>query len=176
MKGISRRRQAPLRAAPLSAWWRSLHWVLLAAPSPPSRGRLAPHPSGRRAVLHAFLGQLTVFREVSIWRPPVGDDASIFSAAEARAARVINSLQAMPPVMCHENELLYVLVFHPEGHLEPLYRFQGWGCAGSADHPGRYRPASLEDRSCSLLKVVGSLAPASAIGTRDVVGLCTRNR
>ncbi len=124
----------------------------------------------------AFLGQLTVFREVSIWRPPSGSMTIALSpAAVDRLARVINSLQAMPPVMCHENELLYVLVFHPAGHREPLYRLQGWGCAGEVQttldgtvlHP-------LQDRSCSLLKAVGSLAPASAIGTRDVVGLCGR--
>lgn len=95
--------------------------------------------------------------------------------AEDRAARVINSLRAVPPVMCHENELLYVLVFHPKGRRNPLYQFQGWGCAGEVQvtldgailHP-------LEDRFCSLLEVVGSLAPASARGTRNVAGLCAR--
>ena len=97
--------------------------------------------------------------------------------AEARAARVINSLQAMPSGMCHENELLYILAFHPKGRLEPLYQFQGWGCAGEVQVTldGTVLPP-LEDRSCSLLEVVGSLAPASARGTREVAGLCTRNR
>lgn len=123
-----------------------------------------------------FLGQLTVFREQSIWRLSTGPmTVSLSPAVVDRLARVINSLQAMPRVMCHENELLYVLAFHPEGHYEPLYRFQGWGCDGEVQVTldGTVL-LPLEDRSCSLLKAVASLAPTSARGTHDVAGLCVR--
>ena len=63
--------------------------------------------------------------------------------------------------MCHESVLLYVFAFHPRHHLKPLYEFQGWGCTGEVRVTLNGSTLSpLEDRSCSLLAMAGSLAPA----------------
>jgi hypothetical protein len=81
----------------------------------------------------------------------------------------------MAAVMCHENELLYVLAFYPRGLHEPLFQFQGWGCAGEVQVTLDGSPLSpVQGRSCSLLKLVRTLAPASASGTRDAAEGCSR--
>jgi hypothetical protein len=134
----------------------------------------------RRAVEHVpkgFVGQLTAFKDVSVTvgPSPGGATVGLSSVAAARVAGIVNSLPATAPVMCHENELLYVLDFFPGGLRRPLYEFQGWGCVGEVQVTvdGTALPA-LQDRSCSLLEAVRSLAPASARGTRDVAAECSR--
>jgi len=124
-----------------------------------------------------FAGRLTVFKHVSVVTGPSPGPVTVALSitAEARIAGIANSLPAMAPVMCHENELLYVLAFHPKRRRTPLYQLQGWGCAGQVQVTvdGTALPP-LEDRSCSLLQAVAVLAPRSASGTRGVAGLCSR--
>jgi hypothetical protein len=65
-------------------------------------------------VPRGFLGRLTVFKHVSVTNSSSGPVVvALSSTAAARVAAVINSLSTITPVFCHENELLYVLAFHP---------------------------------------------------------------
>jgi hypothetical protein len=125
-------------------------------------------------VPQGFLGRLTVFRFVSVASPSSGSvTVALSSTAEAHVTRVLNSLPTTKPAFCHENELLYILAFHPRSQRKPLYRFQGWNCAAEVQVTlnGTTLPL-LRDRSCSLLKVVKSLTPPSASGTRGAVAGC----
>ena len=133
------------------------------------------HVIGRNAerVPGGYQGQLTVFKHVSIWASSGPVTLALSSGTEGRVVKLINSLPAWPSIMCHESVLLYVLAFHPRHHLKPLYQFQGWGCTGEVRVTLNGTTLSpLEDRSCSLLEMVGSLAPASARGTRDIADGC----
>jgi hypothetical protein len=121
-----------------------------------------------------FLGRLTVFKHVSILNSSSGGvTVALSRRAEARVARTVNSLPVIAPVFCHENELLYTLAFHPSHSPKPLYQFQEGACGAEvlATLDGKALPP-LEDRNCSLLEMVKSLAPASASGTRDAAAGC----
>ena len=116
------------------------------------------HVIGRNAerVPGGYQGQLTVFKHVSIWASSGPLTLALSSGAEGRVVKVINSLPAWPPIMCHESVLLYVFAFHPWHHLKPLYQFQGWGCTGEVGVTLNGTTLSpLEDRSCSLSEMVG---------------------
>jgi hypothetical protein len=101
-----------------------------AACNPSARPERA-YPATER-VPEGFVGRLTAFKHVSVIAGPSPGPITVMlsSTAVAQLVDIAGSLPEMAPVMCHENELLYVLTFYPKGRRTPLYQFRGWRCDG----------------------------------------------
>ena len=97
---------------------------------------------------------------------PLGDADSV------ELADAINALPLATPGTCMENSLLYTITFYPtsgSGHSE----VQGWLCPKVVDvSSSGAQVTSLNDSGCSVIRLVVSLVPEQAAGTRSAVQYC----
>ncbi len=83
----------------------------------------------------------------------------------ARLARAVEALPPAPPMSCHEDAILYDIVFRTPHAAN--YEVEGHGCGGTVVLTVKGgRPSLRYNASCALIHLVRSLLPARARGTR----------
>lgn len=120
--------------------------------------------------------QVTGFTRTSPAGGSSGPVTVRLDSTQARRLRaVLDALPLGPPAEgCHENSLLYRIIFRPAAGAAPSFEAEGWACpaAVAVTEHGR-KMAPLHDTGCWLLHAVVEVLPAhEANGTRYASAGC----
>jgi hypothetical protein len=132
----------------------------------------APGFSGAQPIPLGQVAEVTGYERASVTNPSSGPVPVELSTGRADAlAAVIDSLPAGPGTECHEDELLYRVVFGPSLGARAGYEADGHGCMGAVLVTEGARALSpRRDVRCALFDAVAEVLPASAAGTLDNTG------
>jgi hypothetical protein len=129
----------------------------------------APGFAGAQPIPLGQVAEVTGYEQVSVTNSSSGPVPVELSTGRADAlAAVIDSLPAGPGTDCHEDELLYRVVFGPFLGARASYEADGHGCMSAVLVTDGARALSPRlDARCALFDAVAGVLPASAAGTLD---------
>jgi hypothetical protein len=134
-----------------------------------------PDRSGTEAIPTPVGAQLTGFATLSAANPSSGPvTVQLGEAAGARIAAAVNALPLAPGTFCMEDSLLFIITFQPPPFsFNPSYSVSEDLCGSTVYvSAGATHLPALSDTGCSLRRLVASLLPAAAVGTRETVDSC----
>jgi hypothetical protein len=134
-----------------------------------------PDRSGTEAIPTPVGAQLTGFATLSAANPSSGPvTVQLGEAAGARIAAAVNALPLAPETFCMEDSLLFTITFQPPPFsFNPSYSVSEDLCGSTVYvSAGATHLPALSDTGCSLRRLVASLLPAAAVGTRETVDSC----
>jgi hypothetical protein len=134
-----------------------------------------PDRSGTEAIPTPTGAQLTGFATLSAANPSSGPvTVQLGEAAGARIAAAVNALPLAPGTFCMEDSLLFTITFQPPlFSSNPSYSVSEDLCGSTVYvSAGATHLPALSDTGCSLRRLVASLLPTAAVGTRETVDYC----
>jgi len=134
-------------------------------------------PAGELAPAGGIV-EVTGYSLISAASPSSGPVTVQLNRARANALRAaVDALPLGPQAFCHENSLLYRVIFRPAKGSASLFEVDGWACGATVVVTKHGRAmAPLYDATCSLLRAVGGVLPSNqAAGTRHAVAGCRPN-
>ena len=134
-----------------------------------------PDRSGTERIPVPAGAELTGYTTLSAANPSSGAvSVQLGEADSSRLATAVNALPLAPQVACAEDSLLFTITFEPPAFSShPGYSVSEDLC-GSTVYliAGATRLPALSDTGCSLRRLVVSLLPAAATGTRSTSSYC----
>jgi len=134
-----------------------------------------PDRSGSERIPLPAGAELTGYTTLSLANPSSGPvSVQLGEAAGARLAAAVNALPLAPETVCAEGSLLFTITFQPPAFSpNPTYSVSEDSCGStvSVSESTGQLPA-LRDSGCSLRRLVASLLPPPAVGTRGSVAYC----
>jgi hypothetical protein len=134
----------------------------------------APGFPGLQLAPFAQVAQVTGYERSSLRQASAGPVAVDLSRQRADdLAGVIDALPSGPAPRCHEDVLLYRVVFRASPGGRPSYEADGHGCGGAVVAAQGGRALSpRRDVRCALFDAVAAVLPASAYGTLHAGPAC----
>jgi hypothetical protein len=138
----------------------------------------APGFAGAQPIPLNQVAEVTGYERTSVMNPSSGPVTVELSMARADVlAATIDSLPAGPGIDCHEDELLYRVVFTSSLGAPASYEADGHGCMGAVlVTEGGRELSPRQDVRCELFNSVAQVLPASATGTLNDGAGCNAPR
>lgn len=120
------------------------------------------------------VADVTGYARASITSPSSGPiTVQLEGYREAGLAATIERLPPGPPIDCHEDVVLYRILFRPSPGAAANYEAVGHGCEGSVlVNENATSLVPRQDSHCALFDAVAEVLPSSASGTLDDRGSC----